>query len=51
MSLVAGTNDTMAPVTVHPSTGYRWYANVPLAIGEPTQIEASFSKRCGLIEH
>jgi hypothetical protein len=42
MSLSAGTNLPLSPITVAPGAGYRWYANVPLSSSNVTRVEASF---------
>jgi hypothetical protein len=42
MTLLAGTNEPLTPLTVHHGAGNRWYANVPLSPDAPTQISVSY---------
>jgi hypothetical protein len=49
MSLVAGTDYPLSPVSVHHGAGNRWYANVPLTASAQTHVEISYQNG-GLIE-
>ncbi len=42
MTVLAGEQYPLAPVTAHHGTGYRWYANVPLSATNVTAVEVSY---------